>query len=90
MTGEVYPYVVEALGCSTSTYSLTYLRYDLSKLRAKALIEKLHLGRYRLPAYGYSICLVYLKLFERIYAPLTAGPLRPIPSDRNLQQQKRS
>jgi hypothetical protein len=90
-TGEVYPYVVEALGCSTSTYSLASLRYDLSKLRAKALIEKLpHSRRYRLPACGYSICLVFLKLFERIYAPLTAGLLRPIPGDRNLQQQRRS
>jgi hypothetical protein len=89
-TGEVYPYVVEALGCSTSTYSLASLRYDLSKLRAKALIEKLpHSRRYRLPACGYSICLVFLKLFERIYAPLTAGLLRPISGDRNLQQQKR-
>ncbi len=89
-TGEVYPCVVEALGCSTSTYSLASLRYDLSKLRAKALIEKLpHSRRYRLPACGYSICLVFLKLFERIYAPLTAGLLRPISGDRNLQQQKR-
>jgi hypothetical protein len=91
MTGEVYPYVVEELGCSTSTYSLASLRYDLSKLRAKALIEKLpHSRRYRLPACGYSICLVFLKLFERIYAPLIAGLLRPIPGDRNLQQQRRS
>jgi hypothetical protein len=89
-TGEIYPYVVEVLGCSTSTYSLACLRYDLSKLRAKALIEKLpHSRRYRLPACRYSICLVFLKLFERIYAPLTAGLLRPISGDRNFQQQKR-
>ena len=27
--------------------------------------------------HGYSICLVFLKLFERIYAPLTAGLLSP-------------
>ena len=90
-TRELYRYVVEALGCSTATYSLASLRYDLSKLRAKALIEKLpHSRRYRLPACGYSICLVFLKLFERIYAPLTAGLLRPIPGDRNFQQQRRS
>jgi hypothetical protein len=90
-TGEVYPYMVEALGCSTATYSLASLRYDLSKLRAKTLIEKLpHSRRYRLPAGGYSICIVFLKLFQRIYAPLTAGLLRPILGDRNLQQQRRS
>jgi hypothetical protein len=27
---------------------------------------------------------LFLKLFERIYAPLTAGLLKPFPGDRNL------
>jgi hypothetical protein len=39
---------------------------------------------------GYSICLVFLKLFERIYAPLTAGLLSPVSGDTKLEQQKRS
>lgn len=39
---------------------------------------------------GYSICLVFLKLFERIYAPLTAGLLKPVTSDSHLQQSKRT
>ena len=90
-TKEVYPYVVEALGCSPSEYTLASLRYDLSKLRAKVLIEKLpHSRKYRIPERGYSICLVFLKLFERVYAPLTAGLLSPIAGDRQLQQQRRS
>jgi hypothetical protein len=29
-------------------------------------------------------------LFERIYAPLTAGLLRPFPADKQLQQQRLS
>ena len=37
--------------------------------------------RYRLLPQGYSVCLVFLKLFERIYAPLTAGLLSPVPGD---------
>jgi hypothetical protein len=90
-TAELYPQVIEALGCSTSEYSLASLRYDLSKLRAKSLIEKLpHSRRYRLMPCGYSVSLVFLKLFERIYAPLTAGLLSPVRGDRRLQQQKRS
>lgn len=90
-TKEVYPYVVEALGCPASNYTLASLRYDLSKLRAKALIEKLpHSRKYRIPERGYTICLVFLKLFERVYAPLTAGLLSPIPGDRKLQYQRRS
>jgi hypothetical protein len=32
---------------------------------------------------------LFLKLFERIYAPLTAGLLQPFPGDRKLAQGKR-
>jgi hypothetical protein len=39
---------------------------------------------------GYAICLVFLKLFERIYAPLTAGLLQPFSPDNKLQQQRLS
>jgi hypothetical protein len=74
-TADLYPPALQALGQSQSQYSLASLRYDLSKLRAKALLEKLpHSRRYRLVNKGYSICVLFLKLFERIYAPLTAGP----------------
>jgi hypothetical protein len=33
--------------------------------------------------------LVFLKLFERIYAPLTAGILKPFRGDRALAEEKR-
>jgi hypothetical protein len=82
---------VDALGCSADKYSLSSLRYDMSKLRAKKLMEKLpHSRRYQLTRERYSICLVFLKLFERIYAPLTAGLLRPFSSDSSLQKEKRT
>jgi hypothetical protein len=88
-TAELHPQTAQALGCSTADYPLSSLRYDLSKLRAKALLEKIpHSRRYRLLPNGYRICLVFLKLFERIYAPLTAGLLRPFPADKQLQQQR--
>jgi hypothetical protein len=48
-------------------YTLASLRYDLSKLRAKGLIAKLpNPRRYQLLPQGYAICLIFLKLFERI------------------------
>jgi hypothetical protein len=90
-TAEIYPHVIEALGCSANRYSLASLRYDLSKLRAKGLVAKLPRSRrYLLLPQGYSICLVFLKLFERIYAPLTAGLLSPISGDSRLHQHKQS
>jgi hypothetical protein len=90
-TAELHPQTAEALGRSTADYRLSSLRYDLSKLRAKGLVEKIpHSRRYRLLPNGYRICLVFLKLFERIYAPLTAGLLRPFPADKHVQPQRLS
>jgi hypothetical protein len=43
-----------------------------------------------LPAPGYSVCLIFLKLFDRVYAPLTAGLLQPLAGDAALLQHKRT
>src|SRR6476659_238467 len=90
-TAELYPYVLAALQMSADQYSLASLRYDLSKLRAKELVEKLPKSRrYRLCPQGYCICLVFLKLFERIYAPLAAGLLQPYRADSKLKIHNRT
>jgi hypothetical protein len=90
-TAELYPYVLAALQISADQYSLASLRYDLRKLRVKHLVEKLPKSRrYRLCPQGYSICLVFLKLFERVYSPLTAGLLKPYRADAKLQDHKRT
>ena len=55
------------------------------------MVEKLPKSRrYRLCPQGYSICVVFLKLFERIYSPLAAGLLQPYRPDSKLQPHKRT
>jgi hypothetical protein len=89
-TADLYGPALEVLGLTESKYSLASFRYDLSKLRAKGLVEKIpHSRRYRLVGKGYSICVAFLKLFEKIYAPLTAGLLAPFRGDRVLAEEKR-
>ena len=79
-----------ALDTTPDQYRLASLRYDLAKLRAKSLVERVPRSRrYRLLPHGYSICLLFLKLFERVYAPLTAGLLKPITADSRLADDKR-
>jgi hypothetical protein len=74
---------------SPEEYKLASLRYDLWKLRAKGLVEKIPRSRrYRLLAHGYQICLVFLKLYEKIYAPLTAGILQPFAADQTIPPEK--
>jgi hypothetical protein len=54
-TAELYPSVLAALGPGADRYTLASLRYDLSKLRAKGLVEKLPRSRrYRLLPNGYT------------------------------------
>ena len=90
-TKEIHSHAAEALGVAAEKYSLASVRYELSKLRAKGLVEKLpHSRRYRLRPNGYRLCLVFLKLFEKIYAPLTAGLLHPYPGDRQLATERLS
>jgi hypothetical protein len=90
-TRDLHAPATEALGVASDSYSLASLRYDLSKLRAKGLIHKVpRTRRYQLTRSGYSICVVFLKLFERIYAPLTTGLLQSVGSDSKLQRQRRT
>ena len=89
-TADLYSPALHALGAIESEYSLASFRYDLSKLRAKGLVERIpHSRRYQLVGKGYAICVAFLKLFERIYAPLTAGLLAPFRGDRALSDDRR-
>jgi hypothetical protein len=89
-TRDLHEPTAAALDTTTDQYRLAALRYDLSKLRAKGLVERVpHSRRYRLLPPGYSICRLFLKLFERVYAPLTAGLLRPVTADARLAEDKR-
>jgi hypothetical protein len=89
-TADLYHPALEVLGLTEAQYSLASFRSDLSKLRAKGLVEKVpHSRRYRLVGKGYSIRVAFLKLFEKIYAPLTAGLLAPFRNDRLLPEEKR-
>jgi hypothetical protein len=82
-TRDLYPETLQALRRAPEEYKLGSLRYDLWKLRAKHLVEKIpHSRRYRLLPHGYQICLVFLKPYEKIYAPLTAGILQPFAAPR--------
>ena len=54
------------------------------------MVEKIpHSRRYGLVGKGYSIGVAFLKRFEKIYAPLTAGLLAPFGGDGFLAGAKR-
>lgn len=66
-------------------YTLSQLRYDLGKLRGKGLLTRLPKSQwYQLSDEGYRIAILYLKLYQRIYAPLTAAIRAPVPADNQV------
>jgi len=88
-TKGIHPKAAAALGYSINEYKLSCLRYDLSKLRARGLVQRMPRSRrYKLLPEGYRLCVVFLKLFEKIYAPLTAGLFAPFPGDSSLSKAK--
>ena len=88
-TKDLHPQTLQALRKPPQQYKLGSLRYDLWKLRAKGLVEKIpHSHRYRLLPRGYQICVVFLKLYEKIYAPLTSAILQPFPADQCIPREK--
>jgi hypothetical protein len=88
-TAELQAAAAEAMGRPLEQCPLSALRYELWKLRVKGLVQKLpHSRRYRLLPNGYRICLLFLKLFDKIYAPLTAGLLHPYPGERTIHEDR--
>jgi hypothetical protein len=89
-TRDLHQRAAEALGLTTTTYRLGQLRYDLAKLRAKGLVLKVPKTQtYRLTPQGLRICVLFLKLFHRVYAPMSAAILKPIAHDAMLPDDRR-
>lgn len=62
-------------------YSLSAIRYDLRKLRAHGLIERLpHTHRYRLTTKGQKAAILMTLLRKRLYGPLAASAFGHKPS----------
>jgi hypothetical protein len=61
---------------------LSQLRYDLAKLRGKGLVRRVKgTQRYELSSEGYRVAVLYQRLYQRLYGPLTAAVLEPVAAD---------
>jgi hypothetical protein len=90
-TRDLHQRAAEELGMTTATYRLGQLRYDLAKLRAKGLVLKVPKTQtYRLTPHGMRICVLFLKLSRRVYAPLAAANLQPVAHDDQLPAARRA
>jgi hypothetical protein len=82
-TKEVLLDVQKTLG--NPDYRLSQLRYDLTKFRGKGLLVRLpQTQTYQLSEQGCRLAVLYLKLYQRFYAPLTSAIQAPFPADERL------
>jgi len=90
-TRDLHQTAADALGQTTATYRLGQLRYDLATLRAKGLVLKVpNTHTYRVTPQGMRICVLFLKLAQRVYAPFAAASLQPIAYDSQLTPDRRA
>ena len=78
-TRELHTRILARHHLNDGDYRLSQLRYDLSKLRAKGLVERLRGSRrYRLTPLGLKLGVVLVKLRMRLLGPLVALLTNPI------------
>jgi hypothetical protein len=83
---DVHARILARHGLGAAEYQLSQLRYDLSKLRAKGLVERIgKTRRYRLTAIGLKLAVLLVKARTRLLGPLytLATNSNPPPQPRN-------
>jgi hypothetical protein len=79
-TRDVLARLVARHRLGADEYRLSQLRYDLGKLRAHGLVERLGRSRrYRLTARGLKLGVLLVKLRTRLLGPLTTLATAPMP-----------
>jgi hypothetical protein len=70
-TRELHTRILARHALAAGDYRLSQLRYDLSKLRAKGLVQRMGTSRrYRLTPIGLKLGIVLVKLRVRLLGPL--------------------
>ena len=70
-TADIHQTILTAFGLPLSTYTLTQLRYDLRKMKAHGLLERIGRGyRYRLTDKGTKAALMFILFHKRVCGPL--------------------
>ena len=82
-TAQIHRALLEAFGLTTDRYSLTQIRYDLRKLKAHGLLERI--GRsyaYRLTDKGIRTAAMFILFHKRVCGPLANSFFHHRPEDR--------
>jgi hypothetical protein len=70
-SADIHEAILTTFGLSATTYTITQLRYDLRKLKAHGLLERIRRGYcYRLTDKGTKAALMFILFHKRVCGPL--------------------
>jgi len=70
-SADIHQAILTTFSLSAATYTLTQLRYDLRKMKAHGLLERIGRGyRYRLTEKGVKAALMFILFHKRVCGPL--------------------
>jgi hypothetical protein len=86
---EIHQAVLETFDLKPADYRLTQLRYDLRKLKAHGIIERIPKSySYRTTTAGQKQIILLLQIRKRVYAPLAHGALIRQPDPLHMPNSK--
>ena len=70
-TKELHQYILKHYCLEESEYTLNQLRYDIRKLKAHGIVERVGKSyRYRLTEFGKKVCLSFVLFHKKLYGPI--------------------
>jgi len=70
-SADIHQAILTTFGLAVDSYTLTQLRYDLRKMKAHRLLERIGRGyRYRLTDKGSKVALMFILFHKRVCGPL--------------------
>ena len=70
-SADIHQAILTAFGLAANTYTLTQLRYDLRKMKAHGLLERIGRSyRYRLSDKSIKAALMFILFHKRVCGPL--------------------
>ena len=70
-SADIHQAILTTFSLSAASYTLTQLRYDLRKMKAHGLLERIGRGyRYRLTDKGIKAALMFILFHKRVCGPL--------------------
>jgi len=82
-TAPIHAAILSAFGLSSQAYSLTQLRYDLCKMKAHGLLERLDQSYgYRLTPKGIRVAALFVLFHQRVCGPLANSLFHHRPDDK--------